>query len=108
MDLPAAVFASIDLAPPAGGLARGTALSGDVLSVQAVEPVLALSNSPSPGACRVASAGGTDATSARALSERTRITRIRATAANWNCDSGSVGLWNQRGAGLFAGAGPAF
>ena len=39
--LPAAFLARIDLAPPPAGLAGGAAVSGDVVPVQAIEPVLA-------------------------------------------------------------------
>jgi hypothetical protein len=41
MDLSAAILARIYLATPPGGLARGAAVSGNVVLVQTLEPLLA-------------------------------------------------------------------
>jgi len=51
-----AVLARFDLAPQARGLARGPALSRDVVSVQALEPDLALAHSLSPDRADLAAA----------------------------------------------------
>src|SRR3954451_8255378 len=45
MVLPAAVLARVDLAAPAGGLASRPAVPRDVVSLQALEPDLALAHS---------------------------------------------------------------
>ena len=70
VDLRATVLAHFDLAAAARGLARGCALSGDVVSVQAIQPVLALAHPASSGARGVASVGGIDAIAAFASSAR--------------------------------------
>jgi Radical SAM superfamily len=60
LDVPAPVLTRFDLATPAPGLARCGTVSGDVVPVQALQPVLAVSHSAPPGACRVVAAGRTD------------------------------------------------
>ncbi len=67
VDLPAAVLARVDLAAAARGLARGSAVPGDVVPVQAIEPLLALADPASPGARGVAAACGSDAAPAPAI-----------------------------------------
>ncbi len=56
VDLSALVFARLHLAAPAGGLARRAALSGDVVSLQALQPFLASVDQAPSGACGVAAA----------------------------------------------------
>src|SRR5262245_6488631 len=66
--LRAAVFAPLDLAAAAPRLAGGAAVSGDVVPVQEVEPLLAASDPPQPDGPRLGPAGGVDPATARALS----------------------------------------
>src|ERR1051325_10600975 len=68
LDLPAPVLARLDLAPPSRAVARGPALSCDVLPLQAFEPVLAFADQARPGEPGVEAAGRDDALATRALS----------------------------------------
>ncbi len=66
--LRAVVLARLDLAPPAPGPAGDPPLPGDVVSLQAVEPLLALAHPPSVDRGGLAAAGRMDAAPASALS----------------------------------------
>ena len=56
--LPAAVFASLDLAPAPERLARGAGVSRDVVPLQALEPVLAFPDPPPADRAGLAAARG--------------------------------------------------
>src|SRR5690606_23039239 len=94
MVLPAALLASLDLAPAPGGLAGGARLSLDVVFVQAIEPDLALADSVAADRPRLAPAdraepppapplqaaarGGIEQRSGRpARGQRGRLKRVR-------------------------------
>src|SRR5262245_24582714 len=72
MVLPAAVFARLHLASPARGLARGAAVSRDVVSLQALEPDLALAHSLSPHRADLAAADRAQPPETSAISRSTR------------------------------------
>src|SRR5690349_21165369 len=90
MDLSPAVFAGIDLAEKAGGLAGGCTIYGDVVPVQAVECVMALADPASPGAWRVESAGGVDP--AAALAFPGAVSRERCGGPAVRCGGAGRGL----------------
>ena len=71
LDLPAPLLACLDLAAAAGGLARRAAVSGDVVPLQALQPLLAPADQARSGARGLAAAGGDDAPAARAIPEKT-------------------------------------
>ena len=81
--LPAAVLASLDLAPAPEGLARGAAVSRDVVSLQALEPHLAFPDPLPPDGSRVAAARRAHAPAAPAFqaaargTERTAFAEVR-------------------------------
>jgi hypothetical protein len=62
LDVSAPLLTRLDLAAPARGLARRCAVPGDVVPVQAIQPVLAPAHQTSPGSRRVATDGRGDTT----------------------------------------------
>ena len=71
LDLPAAVLACLDLAPAAGAVAGRAALPRHVVSLQAVEPLLASAHQARPGEPGVEASGRDDALAARDVSQAT-------------------------------------
>jgi hypothetical protein len=68
LDLSAPLLTRLDLAAQARGLALRRAVSGYVVLVQALQPLLAAAHQTSHGARRLAAAGRTDATPASTVS----------------------------------------
>ena len=66
LDVSAPLLTRFDLAAPARGLARRCSVSGDVVPVQALQPVLAIAHQAPSGACRW-----------RPLVELTRLRHVR-------------------------------
>src|ERR1051326_2323134 len=87
LDLPAPVLACLDLAPPSGAVARGSALSCDVLPLQAFEPVLAFADQARCRQPRVEAARRDDALAARALSQKSSPKR----AGHWRSRANRLG-----------------
>src|SRR5262249_34864148 len=67
--LPAIVPSRVHMEEAFRRLARGCAGSRDVVSIQTVQPLLALADQETPGSCRVESSGGVDAATAPIISK---------------------------------------
>ncbi len=67
VDLPPAVFARLDLAPPAPAVAGGCAVSCHVVSLQALQPLLAPAHQARPGQPGVEASGRDHALAAREI-----------------------------------------
>src|SRR5436190_20729619 len=79
MDLSTAVLACLDLAAAARGLAGRAALHGHVISLQAIEPLLAHVDQAQPGAYGLVAPGGSHAPASHSL---------QAAVGMWGCGGG--------------------